>query len=234
MTHIISHHNWIIRHAIELDRHTSFCGAFYRASSERRHVIAAYLSAKRQDGCDTGEVARFLLQAGHDDILNAAYATVPPGLRRGLRRAGKVVHAERFYFLLVELLSSSENRILRCIAQAPLLDLDTLLAINALPPEACSPKLIQAVSGSAVAEDVSTAFNVLVENGVDAEWLAGCLRDVKTQRALSSVFQRAARRAKAPPHPVPHWSGRRALLHSDAPWQLAWPPLRCLPRAGEG
>ena len=138
MTLITSHPHWILRHAIELDRHTSFCGEFFRASSERQHVIAAYLSAKSQSECYNGEVAGFLLQAGHDDILAAAYAPVPSGLRRALRRAGAVVHEVRFYGLLVELLSSGESHITRCIAQVPRVDLDTLLAIKALPPEACS------------------------------------------------------------------------------------------------
>ena len=59
------------------------------------------------------------------------------------------------------------------------------------------------MTGSTDGEDVRTAFEVLVERGVDAEWFARCLREVKTQRALSSVFQKAARRANAPPHPVP-------------------------------
>lgn len=203
MVYATTHNAWILRHAIELDRHASFCGEFFRASSERQHVIAAYLSAKSQSECHNGEVAVFLLQAGHDDILAAAYESVPSGLRRALRRAGAIVHAERFYGLLVELLSCGESHITRCIAQVPRVDLDTLLAIKALPPEACSPKLVQAVTGSTDAEDVRTAFEVLVERGVDAEWFAGCLREVKTQRALSSVFQKAARRAKAPPHPVP-------------------------------
>lgn len=203
MTLITSHPHWILRHAIELDRHSSFCGEFFRASSERQHVIAAYLSAQPQSECDTGDVAEFLLQAGHDDILAAAYESVPSGLRRSLRRAGAVVHAERFYGLLVELLTSGESHIARCIAQVSRVDLNTLLAIKALPPETCSPKLLQALIGKSDAEDVSTAFEVLVENGVDADWLAGCLREVKTQRALSSVFQKAARRANAPPHPIP-------------------------------
>ncbi|MXO49661.1 hypothetical protein GRI69_15530 [Erythrobacter vulgaris] len=83
------------------------------------------------------------------------------------------------------------------------MDLDTLLAIKTLPAQACSPKLVQAVMGKTDAEDVATAFEVLVERGVDAQWFAGCLRDVKTQRGLSSVFQKAARRANAPPHPIP-------------------------------
>ncbi|MCD1589813.1 hypothetical protein K7H13_03425 [Qipengyuania citrea] len=203
MTLITSHPHWVLRHAIELDRYTQFCGEFFRASSERQHVIAAYLSAKSLSECDARDVADFLLQAGHDDILAAAHASLPSGLRRALRRAGAIVHEEHFYGLLVELLSCGESHITRCIAQVPRVDLDTLLAIQALPPEACSPKLVQAVTGSTDAEDVRTAFEVLVDRGVDAEWFAGCLREVKTQRALSSVFQKAARRAKAPPHPVP-------------------------------
>ena len=203
MTPITSHPHWVLHHAIELDRYTPFLGEFFRASSERQHVIAAYLSAKPPSKCDADYVAGFLLHSGHNDILAAAYENVPSGLRRALRRSGSIVHAERFYGLLVELLSGDESHIARCIAQVTHVDLDTLLAIKALPAKACSPKLIQAVMGKADAEDVAIAFEVLVERGVDAEWFAGCLRDVKTQRALSSVFQKAARRAVAPPHPIP-------------------------------
>ncbi|MXO70001.1 hypothetical protein GRI72_14445 [Altererythrobacter marinus] len=200
---ITSHSPWVINYAIELDRHMSFCGEFFRASSERQHVVAAYLNARPPRECNASLVAEFLLRSRHGEILSAAFQNVPVGLRPALRRAGAVVHPERFYTLLVELLSCGESYITRCIAQVPRLDLDALLVIEALPPEACSPSLIQAVSGSADAKDVSTAFHVLVENGVDADWLADCLRDVKTQSSLSSVFQKAARRAIAPPHPVP-------------------------------
>ena len=203
MSIITSHPNWVLRHAIELDHHAKFCGEFFRASSERRHVIAAYLSANPPSECEASLVAQFLLRSGHNDILCAAYGKVPSGLRRALRRSGAVVHAEHFYSLLVEMLATGNNHIARCISQVPHLDLDTLLTINVLPPTACSPNLVQAVMGKAEAEDVATAFAVLAERGVDADWLAACLRDVKTQSALSSVFQKAARRAKAPKHPVP-------------------------------
>lgn len=200
---ITSHSNWVLRRVIELDRHGPFCGEFFRASFERQHVIAAYLSTKPPRDCEAAHVVEFLLRSGHDEILSAAYEHVPTGLRRALRRAGAVAHPERFYHLLAELLAGDEAHVARCVMQAPCLDLDTLLAIKALPPAACSPRLVQAVMGKADADDVATAFEVLVERGVDADWLAGCLRDVKTQSALSSVFQKAARRAKAPTHPVP-------------------------------
>lgn len=204
MPRTFSHSPWVIRLAVEIDQHHPFCGALFRMSDERRHVVAAYLCAKPPEAIEMKDVGQFLLSAPHHEILSFAYdGDVPRGLRRALGRSGPSVQPERFYVLLVELLSLSRCHITRCIAQVPRVDLDTLLAMKALPPEACSPKLVQAVTGSTDAEDVRTAFEVLVERGVDAEWFAGCLREVKTQRALSSVFQKAARRANAPPHPVP-------------------------------
>jgi len=204
MTYATAHAPWILSHAIEIDRHCAgFCGELLRVSSERQHLIAAYLAAKPPSDGEHWEAANFLLRARHCEILSAGYGEVPRGLRRALGRSGAVVHAERFYGLLHRLLTRGDNRIAKCIAQVPRLDLNTLIAIEVLPSAACSPNLVRAVMGEADARDVATAFEVLVESGVDEEWLASDLREVKTQKALSSVFQKAARRAKAPPHPVP-------------------------------
>jgi hypothetical protein len=218
----------VLSRVIELDVHTPFCGGFFRASPERRHVIATFLSANVSTECDAIDPAAFLLRSGHDEILSAAFHRVPVGLRRALRRAGAVVHPERFYTLLVELLAGGDNRAAMCVAQVPRLDLDTLLTIKVLPSAARSPKLVQAVMGGKGAEDVATAFEVLVERGVDASWLAGCLRDVQTPSALSSVFQKAARRANAPPHPVPASDAYQPIRTGEELFSVAREFRNCL------
>lgn len=204
MTKITSHSPWVINLAVEIDRHYPFCGALFRMSEERRHVVAAYLCAKLPEDVEMKDVGQFLLSAPHHEILGVAYdADVPTGLRRALGRAGPNVHPERFYSLLKHLLSADDGAARKCISHLPRLDLAKLLTVDALPHSLRSLSLVDALMSENEARDVATAFCVLLDNGVDEQWLVRSLREVKTQSALSSVFQRAARRAKAPPHPVP-------------------------------
>ncbi|MBX7459840.1 hypothetical protein [Qipengyuania huizhouensis] len=204
MTIITTHSSWVILLAIEIDLHHSFCGALFRMSEERRHVVAAYLSAKLPKDSETKDVGQFLLSAPHHEILSVAYdGDVPRGLRRALGRSGPAIHPEQFYSLLKHLLSSDDSEARKCLAHLPRLDHSKLMTVNALPNSLRTPSLVEALMSENEAGDVVTAFRVLLDNGVDEEWLVRSLREVRTQSALSSVFQRAARRAKAPPHPVP-------------------------------
>lgn len=95
---------WAFDQIIEIDRHTPFCGAFFRASDERRQVIAAYLAEKPPREDEMNEVGNFLLEADHRAILERAYGEYIEGSRGALRRAGEAVHEEPFYALLRQLL----------------------------------------------------------------------------------------------------------------------------------
>lgn len=204
MHRVTAHSPWAIQLAVKIDQHHSFCGALFRMSEERRHVVAAYLSAKMPKDIEMEGVGRFLLSAPHHQILSVAYdGDVPRGLRRALGRSGPAIHPERFYSLLKHLLSADDSAASKCLSHLPRLDLAKLLTVDALPHSLRTPSLVEALMSENEAGDVATAFRVLLENGIDEDWLVRSLRKVRTQSALSSVFQRAARRAKAPPHPVP-------------------------------
>ena len=99
---------WAFDHIVEIDRHTPFCGAFFRASDERRQIIAAYLSAKPPTSDEMGDVGRFLLEADHRAILERAYGSYIKGHRGALRRVGDVVAEVRVYTLLHQLLADPE------------------------------------------------------------------------------------------------------------------------------
>lgn len=204
MPNVAAQSPWVIHLAVKIDEHYPFCGAFFRMSDERRHVAAAYLCAKPPEASEMKWLGQFLLSAPHHEILDVAYdGDVPKGLRRALGRSGPTIHPERFYSLLKSLLSTNKGETRKCLAHLPRLDHAKLMTVDALPNSLRTPSLVNALVNENEAGDVTTAFEVLLANGVDEDWLVRSLREVKTQSALSSVFLKAARRAKAPPHPVP-------------------------------
>lgn len=97
---IVPIHGWLLDRAVEIDAtHPGFAGHLFRASCERRHVVAAYLSRNQGSDCpqEMAAVGEFLMSAGHDDILRAAYGPIPPGLRGAISRGAKKVWPRRHY-----------------------------------------------------------------------------------------------------------------------------------------
>lgn len=69
---------WLLNEAVALDlAHPGFVGSLLRASTERRHVSAAFLAVSNIKEADRAEVATFLARADHRTILTAAFQRVP-------------------------------------------------------------------------------------------------------------------------------------------------------------
>lgn len=66
---------WAFHHIIEIDRYTPFCGAFFRASNERRQVIAAY-PASSACGCSPDPL--HLTVQGRFQVSVATVHRLPP------------------------------------------------------------------------------------------------------------------------------------------------------------
>lgn len=201
-----AHAQWALEQIIDIDRYTPFCGAFFRASGERRQIIAAYLSAQPPSQEEMAQVGKFLLEADHRSILAAAHGEYLQGSRGALRRAGETVVEERFYSLLHQTLAKPPHKnAVRAIARLPRLSLSHLLAIRLLPEAICYAEVIKFVDGpmsSHESNDAKTAFELLISSGVDGMALALALRQARSPREFSKVWETFLLKVSAPKHPV--------------------------------
>lgn len=203
---MLSHPLWVLEKVLRIDEQfVGFCGEFFRASNERRQVIAAYLAVVAPANDALAEVGRFLSHCKHDTILQAAYGEVLEGHRGALRRAGPIVHDGRFYSLLHQLLAEPpHNELLRTIARLTDLDRKKLLITRMIPEEICRSNVVDAIDDVAGASDITTAFELLLTLGVDHEGLANAIRGIRSRDHFPRLWQRWALKARcSQPHPVP-------------------------------
>lgn len=206
MTQHSQHSEWVLNLIIEIDRDSpGFCGTFFRASAERRQVIAAYLAKRAPAPERAAEVARFLSSADHNSILAEAYGAAPEGLRGALRRSGAIVHEQRFYTVLSKLLSKPRHpQVVKSIQRFASIDLMKLRILNILVALAgiCRPNVVEALPDVQSASDLIVSFKLLVEAGADEEELSSSIREVRDAVGLSKTMKRALLKCQAPEHPV--------------------------------
>ena len=232
MTHHSAHSSWVLSHIIEIDRHRAgFCGEFFRASIERRQVIAAYLAAKPPAETEMAEVGHLLLGADHRSILARAYEEVPMGLRGALRRAGPAAHERRFYAIVHRLLATPPHPdVTQCIARIESLDLTKLLVIRILPEAICRANVVDAVASASRAKDVATGYRLLISRGVDGADLASAIQQVRNESELTKVWNTWLLKAKSPLHPVPANDGYFPVTSGAALSKLAQRYRNCARR----
>ena len=206
-----SHPAWVLNFVVAIDEHhRGFAGDFFRASIERRQVIAAYLAAKAHTHADVRDAGNLLSSADHRSILLEAYGEALDGHRGALRRAGPAVHEERFYTLLYQLLSSPPHpEVAKTISRLQSLDLKKLLVLRMLPQNLARAnvvEIVESLGSNAVrqAHDVAEAYNLLVELEVDGDALAEAIRRVRSTDEFTNLWQRWSSKAKCRvSHPVP-------------------------------
>lgn len=186
-------------------QHVGFCGEFFRASVERRQVIAAYLALISPADDTLAEVGQFLSRSKHNAILREAYGQVLAGHRGALRRAGPVVHDERFYSLLYELLlEPPHDEIRRTIARLTSLDRKKLLILRMLPTSICRANVVEAIRDVSEANDIAAAFNLLISLDVEEDGLTAAIRGVRSTKDFAKLWQRWVLKVRSPyQHPVP-------------------------------
>jgi hypothetical protein len=197
--------DWALERILELDQNSpGLAGVYLRASDERRHTIAAYLSVigptKFRADVEIG-----LLRSGtHKSILQAAFGAVPKGLRRSLARAGRETHDPRFYRYLHALLCGKDARRTReVLAFQPKLDLPLLRASRIIPEEIGTPALVTLHRSVEQARQTAHIFRLMCDNGVDRKALAQSLREATTKSELLRTWQRWVERLHFPPPPLP-------------------------------
>ncbi len=197
--------NWALTRIVELDEvHPGLAGHFLRSSDERRQVIAAYLAVPRADPILPPIEAELLATANHDDILLAAFGSVPVGFRSALARAGRKTHPRRFYRYLHALLASRHARdVIAILAQQPTLDLDRLRVMRALPSQIRTPRIVAFHRDIDHARQTVSLFRLFIENGVDADCLVQAICASEKPGALGRCWRRAMERLHFPSPPIP-------------------------------
>jgi hypothetical protein len=186
--------------------HPGLAGHVFRASSERRNVIAAYVSVSMPRGGfrSSAEVGWFLVHANHDCILRAAFGFVPTGYRGALARTAVEIQPPRYYLYLHRLLSRHDDvSLLRLVQRRESLDLTRLRIARMLTPDLRSERLVKGLVSLDHAADLVRAVRLLELAGVDRAGMAGSLRTITTFSEFSKVLQRWALKASLPGHPVP-------------------------------
>lgn len=202
---------WLLDRAVEIDEHCpGFAGHLHRCSSERRHAIAAYLSSAvpATELGSLAETGRFLASASHDDILGAAFGTVPQGYRGALARGGQQPYRQRYYRYLYAMMSSNlRPSMTRLIHHLPRVNPTRLQVARILPADLRRANLVMVIRDPRIARDVADLLRLLEGAGADRAAMVAALRGVETLAGVSDWARRWAFRARLPKHPAPESNG---------------------------
>ena len=222
---------WLLFKAVEIDAaHPGFAGHILRCSTERRHVIAAYLSRRMHVlRFETeGELGAFLSCASHDEILRAAFTSVPVGYRKALGRGGHQPYIRRYYTYLHALMSSDRRpSMLRLIPHLPKVNPTRLRVARALPADLRQPNLVMALKDQRIARDVADLIQLLQEAGSDRKAMVRSIAVVESFGELRDWARRWAFRVQLPAHPVPHGDGYTPVQTGEELKRLALRHRNC-------
>lgn len=210
MQNITSLDGWLLNEAVALDcAHPGFLGLLFRASTERRHVCAAFLAVSNIMEADRAEVAAFLSQANHHTILSAAFHRMPPGLRRALRKSGAKSHDAAYYRRLYRALADGPAHMTTAIQRMETLCPAYLTMIEMLPVDLCDHRIILRLHGQDQAADLVKAVNLMATRGIDRPSLVAAL--VKSTAPIETIIQRWTLQLPFPPGPIPGQGGYRPI-----------------------
>ena len=222
---------WLLFKAVEIDTdYPGFAGHVLRCSSERRHVIAAYFSRsapalKFDTVADTG---LFLSHASHDEILRAAFTSVPVGYRKALGRGGAQPYPRRHYSYLHALMSSDRRpSMTRLIPQLVTVNPSRLRVARALPNDLRVASLVMAIKDPRLARDLGDLVNLLEQAGSDRQAMVRSIAGIKTFSELREWARRWAFRVRLPEHPVPSCEGYTPVRTGDELKKLALRHRNC-------
>lgn len=197
---------WMLDQVIQIDADfAGFAGHVLRASTVRRHVIAAYLSRQRphKQFESLGEVGRFLASARHDEILAAAFNTPSPRLRSLLARAGSQPYARHHYLYVHSLLKSEQRRKTQRLVRTLNPVNPTRLKIARVLPESLQwAPLVEALRSVEQARDLARLVSQLTCSGVDQSSMIAALRLARKPEDIRRFARKWSMKATFPAHPV--------------------------------
>lgn len=205
---------WLLDRACQIDEACpGFVGALLRASNERRHVAAAYLAVPDPVTrfADDSVLGAFLMRAGHDKILAAAFVDVPGGLRSCLRRSGDRPHSKRHYRYLVALLSSERTATVRLLQLLDRIDPARLQIARALPDELQVASLAATLKYPNDARDLARLYMMLVDAGVSKAPLLQAVQAIRNMADVRRLVSKWSLKLTFPAHPVPIVRGYESI-----------------------
>lgn len=200
---------WMLDRIVALDEvMPGFAGYVFRASAERRQVIAAFLSVAKLDGDGAGDTAEFLMRADHRSILHRAFGRVPPGLRAALGRSGSQPHEPAYYRQLFDLMSHGDRYLIKAIWQSAKLDPERLTIITGVPADLCDSRILTKIKDCKHATDVALSVDLLSRRGVDRAALIDALHQ---SDGINDAIKHWSMRMSFPPGPIPAAEGYRPI-----------------------
>lgn len=201
---------WLLNEAVALDlARPGFVGSLLRASTERRHVSAAFLAVSNIKEADRAEVATFLARADHRTILTAAFQEVPRGLRRALGKSSPKSHDAEYYKRLYRALALGPAHVVATVQHMESLSPGRLTMIEMMPADLCDHRVVARLQGQDQASDLVKAVRLMAQNGIDRPNLVSAL--ARSTAPIERVIQRWMLRLPFPPGPIPQQSGFRPL-----------------------
>lgn len=225
---------WLLNRAVEIDEECpGFAGALIRASLERRHVTAAYLSlhSPRTKFGSVSALGEFLVTATHDDILRAGYGFLPSGLRGALGRGGRRPHPRRFYrYLHAIMASSARPETKRMILALEHITPGHLKIARALPSDLRLASLVETLEDVDDARALAILIDLLVVSGLERGDLRRALKSVSSQEMLHRFAASWAFKVTLPPHPVAGSDHYIPVAHASELRRLALKHRNCARR----
>lgn len=232
MTIITPFSGWLLIRAVEIDAEfAGFAGHMLRCSSERRHVIAAYLSRCTPAlGFETvAAMGAFLSSASHDRILLAAFRSVPMGYRGALGRGGGQPYPRRHYAYLHALMSTDRRpSMTRLIPNLPTVNPTRLRVARAMPADLRVASLVMAIKDPRLARELGDLVNLLEQSGSDRQAMVRSIAGIKTFSELRVWARRWAFRVQLPAHPVPSTEWYRPIRSGEDLKKMALRQRNCL------
>lgn len=200
---------WMLNRIVRLDEvMPGFAGYVFRASAERRQVMAAYFSMADNTDASDQHIATFLMRADHRTILHRAFGRVPPGLRAALDRSGFQPHDPVYYRKLFDMLSGGPRQLIEAIWQSAKLDPDRLAIIDDCPADLCDSRILTKIKDRKHATDVALSVDLLSRRGVNRAALIDALR---RSDDINGAIKRWSMRMTFPPGPIAAAEGYRPI-----------------------
>ena len=198
MANIAPLSGWMLDRVIEIDvTHPGFAGYVFRASAERRQVTAAFLAVMDLEDEAKKEAAPFLMECGHNAILEMAFEYVPAGLRSALGRSGSQVHDPDYYRQLWAVLTRGPQQIVTAIRHSAKLNAERLAIITSLPADLSDHRISVKITDKA--HDIVLAVDLLERRGLDR---AAIVEALCQSTKLSETIKRWSLRIPFPRGPI--------------------------------
>ena len=180
--------DWLLSAVVELDLISpGVAGHVARASPERRQVIAALMSVT-PNASFTKELGVAVQTARHDDLINVAFGTNPPGFRTALAKVGAHPQPRRFYQYLFRILTAQSRYDSAVVIRLlPRVTYPRLQVLRALPSDLRSPQLIESLTDEQQARDLAAIVALFTERGADRDQMCRSLAKVESPSAIREL-----------------------------------------------